>query len=219
MTVVWARACPVSVQNTSHLLPIPAPYLSFIHPSSFHHPWSSPTLLTTSATTTRVVVPISTTFFCFFCDRTQLRLSRVHYSLDILSACHNPFAIQSHKHNHNLIHSHPTASCHSPALPSATKPSIQKQLSANHQPPIINMSGKLDQGLDEIISTQRRAVGGRRQNQRRSTGGRPATTAPIGGVKKTTKQPKGPATKQGAAKATGANGDSKVVVSNLVRSR
>ena len=78
------------------------------------------------------------------------------------------------------------------------------------------MSGKLDQGLDEIISTQRRAVGGRRQNQRRSTGGRPATTAPIGGVKKTTKQPKGPATKQGAAKAIGANGDSKVVVSNLV---
>jgi len=77
------------------------------------------------------------------------------------------------------------------------------------------MSGKLDQGLDEIISTQRRAVGGRRQNQRRSTGGRPATTAPIGGVKKTTKQPKGPATKQGAAKAIGANGDSKVVVSNL----
>ncbi|KAJ1338504.1 THO complex subunit 4 [Microdochium nivale] len=77
------------------------------------------------------------------------------------------------------------------------------------------MSGKLDQGLDEIISTQRRAAGGRRQSQRRSTGGRPVTTAPIGGVKKTTRPPKGPANKQVPAKAIGANGESKVVVSNL----
>ncbi|KAJ2985722.1 hypothetical protein NUW58_g5380 [Xylaria curta] len=75
-------------------------------------------------------------------------------------------------------------------------------------------SGKLDQPLDEIISTQRRTVGGRRRSQRRSAG-RPVATAPVGGVQKTSKQPRNAATKQVPAKAAGANGESKVVVSNL----
>ncbi|KAI0555956.1 hypothetical protein F4679DRAFT_11421 [Xylaria curta] len=75
-------------------------------------------------------------------------------------------------------------------------------------------SGKLDQPLDEIISTQRRAVGGRRRSQRRSAG-RPVATAPVGGVQKTPRQPRNAATKQAPAKAAGGNGESKVVVSNL----
>ncbi|KAI0131079.1 hypothetical protein F4814DRAFT_404756 [Daldinia grandis] len=75
------------------------------------------------------------------------------------------------------------------------------------------MSGKLDQSLDEIVSTQRRVVGKGRQNPRRSTR-RPATTAPVGGVQKTSRQPRAAAAKQIPAKATG-SGESKVVVSNL----
>ncbi|KAI0407878.1 hypothetical protein F4802DRAFT_491152 [Xylaria palmicola] len=74
-------------------------------------------------------------------------------------------------------------------------------------------SGKLDQPLDEIISTQRRVVG-RRRTQRRSTG-RPAAAAPVGGVQKTARQPRNAATKQVPTKAAGGNGESKVVVSNL----
>ncbi|RYP23876.1 hypothetical protein DL767_008713 [Monosporascus sp. MG133] len=76
------------------------------------------------------------------------------------------------------------------------------------------MSGKLDQSLDEILSTQRRAAGGRRRSQRRSSG-RPAPAAPVGGVQKNLKQTRAAATKQAPAKATGGHGESKVVVSNL----
>ncbi|KAI8964782.1 hypothetical protein F5Y11DRAFT_345235 [Daldinia sp. FL1419] len=76
------------------------------------------------------------------------------------------------------------------------------------------MSGKLDQSLDEIVSTQRRVGGkGGRQNPRRSAR-RTTTTAPVGGVQKTSRQPRAAATKQIPAKATG-SGESKVVVSNL----
>ncbi|KAI5863489.1 RNA recognition domain-containing protein [Durotheca rogersii] len=76
------------------------------------------------------------------------------------------------------------------------------------------MSGKLDQSLDEILSTQRRVSGGPRRSQRR-TAGRVATTAPVGGVQKTSKQPRTAATKQAPAKTAGNHGESKVVVSNL----
>lgn len=79
------------------------------------------------------------------------------------------------------------------------------------------MSGKLDQSLDEILSTQRRAAGGRRGGNRlRRPAGRPATTAPVGGVQKTSRQTRAAATKQTPAKAAGGHGESKVVVSNLV---
>ncbi|XXG97203.1 hypothetical protein Hte_003498 [Hypoxylon texense] len=77
------------------------------------------------------------------------------------------------------------------------------------------MSGKLDQSLDEILSTQRRAAGGRRGNRLRRPAGRPATTAPVGGVQKTSRQTRAAATKQTPAKAAGGHGESKVVVSNL----
>ncbi|KAK8087058.1 RNA recognition domain-containing protein [Apiospora phragmitis] len=79
------------------------------------------------------------------------------------------------------------------------------------------MSGKLDQSLDEILSTQRRSVGGRRggaRGGRRSVGRAVATVAPVGGVTKTSKQKGAAAAKQTPAKGALA-GDSKVVVSNL----
>ncbi|GJC85725.1 RNA recognition domain-containing protein containing protein [Colletotrichum tofieldiae] len=78
------------------------------------------------------------------------------------------------------------------------------------------MSGKLDQSLDEILSTQRRSAGGPgRRSQRRSTGGRPAAAAPVGGVQKTSKPARAAANKPNAAKPAQGTGDSKVIVSNL----
>jgi hypothetical protein len=76
------------------------------------------------------------------------------------------------------------------------------------------MSGKLDQTLDEILSTSRR--GGPRRSQRRSVGGRPTTAAPVGGIQKTTKPARASAAKPTPAKAA-ASGESKIIVSNLVR--
>lgn len=79
------------------------------------------------------------------------------------------------------------------------------------------MSGKLDQSLDEILSTQR-SSGARRgaaRGPRRSTGRPAATAAPVGGVQKSSKQKGAHASKQAPAKAA-LSGDSKVVVSNLV---
>lgn len=76
------------------------------------------------------------------------------------------------------------------------------------------MSGKLDQSLDEILSTQRRSAG-RRRSTRRSTG-QPARAAPVGGIQKNTKPARGNTSKTAPAKAAGATGVSKIVVSNLV---
>ncbi|ETS79577.1 hypothetical protein PFICI_09430 [Pestalotiopsis fici W106-1] len=76
------------------------------------------------------------------------------------------------------------------------------------------MSGKLDQSLDEIVSTQRKAGGRRGRNTTRRASGRTTTVAPVGGVQKNSKKPQ-TAAKQAPAKASGGPGDSKVVVSNL----
>jgi len=75
------------------------------------------------------------------------------------------------------------------------------------------MSGKLDQSLDEILSS-RRGVVGRRRSQRRPAG-RPATTTPVGGVQKTAKNTRAAAAKSAPAKATGGSGESKIIISNL----
>lgn len=72
------------------------------------------------------------------------------------------------------------------------------------------MSGKLDQSLDEILSTQRR--GGQRRSQRRSAGR--ATTAPVGGIHKTTRPARPSAAKAAPAKVL-TSGESKIIVSNL----
>lgn len=77
------------------------------------------------------------------------------------------------------------------------------------------MSGKLDQALDDITSAQRRTAGRRRNPQRRTTG-RPAATAPVGGIQKNTKPARGAGAKAAPAKGATPNGDSKIIVSNLV---
>ena len=77
------------------------------------------------------------------------------------------------------------------------------------------MSGKLDQSLDEILSTQRKAAG--RRSTRRA-GGRPAApAAPAGGIKKNVK-PARNAAKPTPAKGSGLVGESKIMVSNMVSS-
>ena len=74
------------------------------------------------------------------------------------------------------------------------------------------MSGKLDQSLDEILSTQKAA--GRRRSARRTTS-RP-NNAPPGGIQKSTK-PARNAAKPAPSKNAGLIGESKIMVSNLVR--
>ncbi|AEO61671.1 hypothetical protein MYCTH_2316574 [Thermothelomyces thermophilus ATCC 42464] len=77
------------------------------------------------------------------------------------------------------------------------------------------MSGKLDQSLDEILSSQRRNQQGRRRSARRSAGAaKPAATAPAGGIQKNSKPARG-ANKPTPAKGVGLTGESKIVVSNL----
>ncbi|AEO71430.1 uncharacterized protein THITE_2123770 [Thermothielavioides terrestris NRRL 8126] len=77
------------------------------------------------------------------------------------------------------------------------------------------MSGKLDQSLDEILSNQRRNQQGRRRSQRRAAGAtRSATTAPAGGIQKSSKAAR-TAAKPTPAKGAGLTGESKIMVSNL----
>lgn len=76
------------------------------------------------------------------------------------------------------------------------------------------MSGKLDQSLEEITKTQKRA----RRNPPRRTAGRPVVAAPIGGIKKNTRVVRGAGAKAAPSRAAPANGESKIIVSNLVSS-
>lgn len=73
-------------------------------------------------------------------------------------------------------------------------------------------SGKLDQSLDEILSTQRKTAG--RRSTRRPAG-KATPAAPVGGIKKNIK-PARNAGKPTPAKASGLVGESKIMVSNLV---
>ncbi len=81
------------------------------------------------------------------------------------------------------------------------------------------MSGKLDQSLDEILST-------RRQTARRGRGRRApipgkmngaTATAPVGGIKKTTKNTRASGRATVPTGPAAGNGESKIIVSNLVR--
>lgn len=78
------------------------------------------------------------------------------------------------------------------------------------------MSGKLDQSLEEITSSTRRASAGRRKTPRRSAARANAVIAPSAGVKKTTKPARKAGAKAGPVPTGPAKGDSKVIVSNLV---
>lgn len=80
------------------------------------------------------------------------------------------------------------------------------------------MSGKLDQSLDEILSTRRQSARGRGRGRRAPNPARTngaTVTAPVGGIKKNSKVTRGGAR---AAVPTGpaVGGESKIIVSNLV---
>jgi hypothetical protein len=80
------------------------------------------------------------------------------------------------------------------------------------------MSGKLDQSLDEILSSTRRTAsrGGKTAvARRRSRTSKPAVAAPVGGVKKNPKGAKA-AVKAIPTGPSGGSGESKIMVSNLV---
>lgn len=79
------------------------------------------------------------------------------------------------------------------------------------------MSEKLDQSLDEILSTRRKSARRGGRVGRRTPNPTKATVAPIGGIKKNTKAARG-AVKTGVSNGPPAgSGDSKIIVSNLVR--
>lgn len=80
------------------------------------------------------------------------------------------------------------------------------------------MSGKLDQSLDEILSSRRQGNAARRNTRRRSGGAKAATSAaPVGGIKKNTKGAKA-AGKGAPTGPAGGSGESKIMVSGLVSS-
>lgn len=75
------------------------------------------------------------------------------------------------------------------------------------------MSGKLDQSLDEIVSSRRAAGRGRGRGPRRV-----GKAAPVGGIQKNTRTAATKAAAVKVAAATPAAGnDQKIIVSNLVR--
>jgi hypothetical protein len=89
------------------------------------------------------------------------------------------------------------------------------QLTPIHYPiPSNNMSAKLDQSLDEILSGSRRVAGkGGRRGRRAPAAGRTAgPVAPVGGVKKTTRS----ASSQIVPTGPAGRGDSRIQVSGLV---
>ena len=81
------------------------------------------------------------------------------------------------------------------------------------------MSGKLDQSLDEILSTRRKFAGrGGRGGRRVGNGTKTAVAAPVGGIRKNTRGTKTAPAKSAAPSGPAAgNGESKIIVSNLVR--
>ena len=74
------------------------------------------------------------------------------------------------------------------------------------------MSGRLDQPLDSIIESQKKA---KREARRRKVGKPTGATAPVGGVKKSTRPVK--TAIKPAAGASPHTKSSKIVVSGLVR--
>lgn len=76
------------------------------------------------------------------------------------------------------------------------------------------MSGRLDQPLDSIINSQKKAKRDVRRRVKATKVGKVAT--PVGGIKKSVKPAK-PAVKAAAGTATKPSRVSKIVVSGLVR--
>ena len=79
------------------------------------------------------------------------------------------------------------------------------------------MSGKLDQSLDEILSSRRQtARRGGRGGRRSAHPAKPTVVAPVGGVKKHVKPARGAVRAAVPSGPAAGSGDSKIIVSNLV---
>lgn len=81
------------------------------------------------------------------------------------------------------------------------------------------MSNKLDKSLDEILTTRRDVAkkgGPRGRGRRVPNGGRAAAAAPVGGIQKKARATNG-ITKAAPNGPAGGSGESKIIVSNLVR--
>jgi THO complex subunit 4 len=77
------------------------------------------------------------------------------------------------------------------------------------------MSGKLDQSLDEILSTRRKANRGRRPHKPAKASGA-VISAPVGGIKKSVKSARS-ATKGVPTGPSATPKESKIIVTGLVR--
>lgn len=81
------------------------------------------------------------------------------------------------------------------------------------------MSGKLDQSLDDIVSSHRRGPGrgprGRRSGPTRSAATK-STAAPVGGIKKNTTKAAKPVIKGAPTGPSGVSGNSRIIISGLV---
>jgi hypothetical protein len=79
--------------------------------------------------------------------------------------------------------------------------------------------GKLDQSLDEIMKDTKPARAGRGRAPRRAATGKAAATsaAPAGGIAKKTRALRGPKAVTSVVAPVPTTGDSKIIVSGLVR--
>ena len=79
------------------------------------------------------------------------------------------------------------------------------------------MSGKLDQSLDDILSSRPRGRAVRRGRRAGTAATKATTRAPAGGIQKNTKTGKTNTKATVPSGPAAGTGDSKIIVSNLVR--
>ena len=78
-------------------------------------------------------------------------------------------------------------------------------------------NSKLDQSLEDILDTRKKTAGRRGRGRRVPNGARVTTAAPSGGVQKKAKAANGVAKVVVPVGPAAGSGDSKIIVSNLVR--
>lgn len=79
------------------------------------------------------------------------------------------------------------------------------------------MSGKLDQSLDDILSTRRQTARRDRGGRRAASSARTMVAAPAEGIKKSSKVARGVVRTAVPSGPAAGNGEFKIIVSNLIR--
>lgn len=79
------------------------------------------------------------------------------------------------------------------------------------------MSGKLDQSLDDILSTRRPTARRDRGGRRAASSARTMVAAPAEGIKKSSKVARGVVRTAVPSGPAAGNGEFKIIVSNLIR--